>query len=62
MSRGLTSVRYHTTNLKRATRWYAELLGIEPHREQPEYVEFRPGDHHTSWACSTQVRAKREPA
>jgi hypothetical protein len=34
MLRGLTSVRYHTPDLKRATRWYAELLGIEPYREQ----------------------------
>jgi predicted enzyme related to lactoylglutathione lyase len=45
MLRGLTSVRYHTTDLKRATRWYAELLGVEPYREQLEYAEFRPGDH-----------------
>jgi predicted enzyme related to lactoylglutathione lyase len=41
MLRGLTSVRYHTTNLERAKRWYAELLGIEPYREQLEYAEFR---------------------
>jgi predicted enzyme related to lactoylglutathione lyase len=45
MLRGLTSVRYHTTNLERAKRWYAELLGIEPSREQLEYAEFRPGDY-----------------
>jgi predicted enzyme related to lactoylglutathione lyase len=45
MLRGLTSVRYHTTDLKRATRWYAELLGVEPYREQLEYAEFRPGDY-----------------
>ena len=45
MLRGLTSVRYHTDNLARAKRWYAELLGIEPHIEQLEYVDFRPGDY-----------------
>jgi catechol 2,3-dioxygenase-like lactoylglutathione lyase family enzyme len=45
MLRGLTSVRYHTANLKRATGWYAELLGIEPHSEQLEYADFRPGDY-----------------
>ena len=45
MLRGLTSVRYHTTNLERATRWYAELLGTEPHMEYLEYADFRAGDH-----------------
>ena len=44
MLQGLTSVRYHTTDLKRAKRWYADLLSIEPYREQLEYAEFRPGD------------------
>jgi catechol 2,3-dioxygenase-like lactoylglutathione lyase family enzyme len=45
MLRGVTSVRYHTTNLKRAKRWYAELLGIEPYMEYQEYVDFRVGDY-----------------
>ena len=45
MLRGLTSVRYHTTYLERAKRWYAELLGIEPCWEQLEYAEFRVGDY-----------------
>ena len=45
MLRGLTSVRYHTANLERAKRWYAELLGIEPHLEFPEYADFRVGDY-----------------
>ena len=44
MLRGLTSVRYHTTDLERAKRWYAELLGIGPYSEQLEYADFRPGD------------------
>ena len=45
MLRGLTSVRYHTTDLERAKRWYAELLGVEPYREQLEFAEFRAGDY-----------------
>ena len=45
MLRGLTSVRYHTTYLERAKRWYAELLGIKPYWEQLEYAEFRVGDY-----------------
>jgi catechol 2,3-dioxygenase-like lactoylglutathione lyase family enzyme len=43
MLRGLSSVRYHTTDLERAKRWYVELLGIEPYWEQVKYAEFRPG-------------------
>ena len=45
MLRGLTSVRYHTTYLERAKRWYAELLGIKPYWEQLEYAEFRVGEY-----------------
>jgi catechol 2,3-dioxygenase-like lactoylglutathione lyase family enzyme len=45
MLRGLTSVRYHAADLKRAKRWYAELLGIEPYREYLEYADFRVGDY-----------------
>ena len=45
MLRGLTSVRYHTDDLARAKRWYAELLGIGPYIEQLEYADFRPGDY-----------------
>ena len=45
MLRGLTTVRFHTDNLARAKRWYAELLGVEPHTDQPHYAEFRTGDY-----------------
>jgi len=45
MLRGLTTVRYHAADLAAATRWYAELLGIEPYFERPGYVEFRLGDY-----------------
>ena len=45
MLRGVSTVRYHTTDLEAAKRWYAELLGIEPYFDRPAYVEFRLGDY-----------------
>jgi predicted enzyme related to lactoylglutathione lyase len=45
MLRGLTTVRFHTTDLESAKRWYTELLGIEPYFERPGYAEFRIGDY-----------------
>lgn len=45
MLRGLSTVRFHTTDLAAAKRWYTELLGIEPYFDRPEYVEFRLGDY-----------------
>jgi predicted enzyme related to lactoylglutathione lyase len=45
MLRGLTTIRFHTTDLAAAKRWYTEFLGIEPYFERPEYIEFRLGDY-----------------
>lgn len=49
MLRGLTTATYVVDDLTGATRWYTELLGVEPYfvREvggTPAYVEFRIGD------------------
>jgi predicted enzyme related to lactoylglutathione lyase len=49
MLRGLTTVNHFADDLDAASRWYAELLGVEPYfrREvegRPAYVEFRFGD------------------
>ncbi|MER7701684.1 VOC family protein [Kitasatospora sp. NPDC097605] len=43
--RGLATIRYHAGDLAAARAWYAEVLGVEPYFEQPDYVEFRLGDH-----------------
>ena len=43
--RGLSTIRYHAADLAAATRWYRELLGIEPYFQVPGYVEFRLGDY-----------------
>lgn len=49
--RGMATVTYFADDLDAATRWYAELLGIEPYYEfpgpdgQPGYREFRLGDY-----------------
>ncbi len=45
MLRGLTTVRFHTSDLAAAKRWYTELLGVEPYFDRPEYAEFRIGDY-----------------
>jgi catechol 2,3-dioxygenase-like lactoylglutathione lyase family enzyme len=45
MLRGFTQVRFHTTDLTAAKRWYTELLDIEPHIDQPEHADFRVGDY-----------------
>jgi predicted enzyme related to lactoylglutathione lyase len=50
MLRGLTTVSFYAEDLAAATKWYAELLGIEPYFARPvdgppAYVEFRIGDY-----------------
>lgn len=45
MLRGLTTTRFHAADLGAAKRWYAELLGVEPYYDRPEYAEFRLGDY-----------------
>jgi predicted enzyme related to lactoylglutathione lyase len=50
MLRGLSTVSYWAADLAAATKWYTELLGIEPYFQRPvagppAYVEFRLGDY-----------------
>jgi predicted enzyme related to lactoylglutathione lyase len=50
MLRGLTTVSFYADDMAAATKWYAELLGIEPYFTRPvdgppAYVEFRIGDY-----------------
>ncbi|MEX3099546.1 glyoxalase [Streptomyces sp. V2] len=45
MLRGVTTVRFHTTDLDAAKRWYTQLLGIEPYFDRPGYAEYRIGDY-----------------
>jgi predicted enzyme related to lactoylglutathione lyase len=49
MFRGLCHINYWTDDVEAATKWYSEVLGIEPYFIRPEegppaYVEFRLGD------------------
>jgi predicted enzyme related to lactoylglutathione lyase len=50
MLRGFATVNYWSDDVEEATRWYAELLGVEPYFERPgpdgrlAYAEFRIGD------------------
>ncbi len=45
MLRGLSTLRFHATDLEAAKRWYTGLLGIAPYFERPGYIEFRLGDY-----------------
>jgi predicted enzyme related to lactoylglutathione lyase len=50
MLRGVATISYWADDLPTATRWYAELLGVEPYFVRPEegpiaYAEFRLGDY-----------------
>jgi predicted enzyme related to lactoylglutathione lyase len=50
MLRGLTNVSFWADDVEAASRWYTELLGVEPYFVRPEegppaYIEFRIGDH-----------------
>ena len=47
MLRGLTTVNYWTDDLEAATRWYTEVLSVEPYFAGAGggYREFRIGDY-----------------
>jgi predicted enzyme related to lactoylglutathione lyase len=51
MLRGMSTLNLYADDLPAATRWYSELLGIEPYFRSenvgkgPGYVEFRIGDY-----------------
>ncbi|MEV6522340.1 VOC family protein [Longispora sp. NPDC051575] len=51
MLRGLSTLNLWAEDLPAATRWYTDLLGVEPYFTSeaagrgPGYVEFRIGDH-----------------
>jgi predicted enzyme related to lactoylglutathione lyase len=45
MLRGLSTVSFYAADLAAASKWYAELLGVDPYFERPGYIEFRIGDY-----------------
>jgi predicted enzyme related to lactoylglutathione lyase len=51
MLRGLSTINLWADDLPAATRWYTDLLGVEPYFSSeaagrgPGYVEFRVGDY-----------------
>lgn len=45
MLRGIATVNVYAADHAAASRWYAELLGVEPYFQRPGYHEFRIGDH-----------------
>jgi catechol 2,3-dioxygenase-like lactoylglutathione lyase family enzyme len=47
MLNGVATVTYFTADLPAATRWYTDVLGIEPYYAVEGYVEFRIGDYST---------------
>lgn len=50
MLRGLSTISFYADDVAAASKWYSELLGIEPYfrRDNPDgtpaYIEFRIGD------------------
>jgi predicted enzyme related to lactoylglutathione lyase len=50
MLRGLATVSLFADDMQAASKWYSDLLGIEPYFERPvggppAYIEFRIGDY-----------------
>ena len=43
MLQGMATVSFYAADLDAATRWYTEVLGLEPYYVTPAYVEFRVG-------------------
>jgi predicted enzyme related to lactoylglutathione lyase len=60
MLRGFATINYWTDDLQAATRWYAELLGVQPYFQrpgpdgQPAYAEFRIGDYQAELGLITR--------
>ena len=42
---GLRTVIYHTSDVARAKKWYAQVLGFPPDFDQPYYVGFNVGGY-----------------
>jgi len=42
--RGFATINYWTDDQEAASRWYAEMLGVQPYFVWDGYVEFRIGD------------------
>ena len=66
MLRGFATVSFWADDLEAATKWYTELLGVEPYFQRPgrrgpaAYVEFRIGDYQAR-AGHDRQRATRRP-
>jgi len=51
MLRGLSTVSLYAADMEEATRWYTDVLGVEPYfirpvpPDPPAYIEFRIGDY-----------------
>ena len=43
--RGLSTISFFAADHEKATKWYSELLGIEPYFKAQGYCEFRIGDY-----------------
>jgi predicted enzyme related to lactoylglutathione lyase len=62
--RGMATVSFWSDDVKAATKWYAELLGIEPYfvrpnANDPSYVEFRLGDFQAEFGIIDQKYAPK---
>jgi catechol 2,3-dioxygenase-like lactoylglutathione lyase family enzyme len=63
--RGLSTINLWADDLPAATRWYTDLLGVEPYFSSeaagrgPGYVELASATTNMSWASSTGDSPRR---
>lgn len=67
MLRGLATVSFFADDVQAASRWYADLLGVEPYFVRPvdgppAYAEFRVGDHQDELGIVDNRYAPHAPA
>jgi catechol 2,3-dioxygenase-like lactoylglutathione lyase family enzyme len=59
---GLRTVVYQVQDLAKATRWYSEVLELQPHFDQPFYVGFNVGGYELGLIPEPEAEWKRAAA
>jgi len=56
---GLRTVVYQVQDLAKATKWYSEVLGLQPYFDQPFYVGFNVGGYELGLVPEPEAGSKR---
>ena len=59
---GLRTVVYQVQDLGKATKWYGEVLGLQPYFDQPFYAGFNIGGHELGLVPQPEAGHKRAAA